>query len=467
MSAEGLTAAIDKMRADGAHPAAVEVFSDFYRRLDRGDTGIIAESDIRPLTEPVSQRDLVADPEAAQRALDATAVIKLNGGLGTSMGMTGPKSLLPVRGESTFLDLIVAQVQAVRRAHAARVPLIFMDSFRTRDETLQVLGRYPDLAVDGIPADFLQNREPKLRADTLAPVEWPADPELEWCPPGHGDLYTALFASGVLATLLGAGYRYAFVSNCDNLGATPDPRIAGWFAGSGAPFASEVCRRTAADRKGGHLAVRRSDEQLVLRESAQTADEDAAAFADTDRHCYFNTNNLWLDLEVLQTTLAAGEGVLGLPLIRNEKNVDPSDPSSPKVVQIESAMGAAVEVFPGAAAIEVDRSRFLPVKTTNDLLVLRSDAYTVADDGGVRLAEGVAAAPYVDLDPRFYKLIADFDRHFPHGSPSLVKAASLRVEGEWFFDADVAVSGDATIGPEGAPDTIASGTVLSGHYGGR
>ncbi|MEJ7741564.1 MAG: UTP--glucose-1-phosphate uridylyltransferase [Nocardioidaceae bacterium] len=331
------------------------------------------------------------------------------------MGMEQAKTLLPVREGMTFLDIIVRQVLHIRDEFGVRLPLVFMDSFRTSKDTLEALSAYPELAVGDLPLDFMQNREPKLRADDLTPVEWPTDPTLEWCPPGHGDVYTALAASGLLEELLAAGYRYVFLSNADNLRSTADARVAGWFASSGAPFASEVCRRTKADRKGGHLAIRRCDNQLVLRETAQTAPEDADAFADLTRHGYFNCNNLWVDLQALDTILRENSGVLGLPLIRNTKTVDPSDSSSPAVIQIETAMGSAVEVFPGALAIEVERTRFLPVKSTNDLLVLRSDVYELCDDYSVQLVEGLAEAPFVDLDPDYYKLVKSFDSRFPAG----------------------------------------------------
>jgi UTP--glucose-1-phosphate uridylyltransferase len=335
-----------------------------------------------------------------------------------------------------------------------------MDSFSTHDDSLEALAGYETLDV-GLPLDFVQNKEPKLLVDGLEPVEWPQEPSLEWCPPGHGDLYTALTASGVLSDLLDAGMRYAFVSNADNLGATPDPRVAGWFAASGAPFASEVCRRTAADRKGGHLAVRVSNGRLILRDSAQTAPEDEAAFADTERHRYFNSNNLWLDLRALDAALREHEGVLGLPMIRNVKNVDPADGSSPKVIQIETAMGAAVEVFEGSQALEVERGRFLPVKSTNDLLALRSDVYDLSENGAVTLAPGLTEAPYVDLDPDFYKVLADFDARFPAGPPRLREAEALRVAGDWTFGTDVVVKGDVTVSAEGAPGHIPDGTLLS------
>ncbi len=450
------------MRQADAHPTAIDVFSHYYRQLETGATGVLPESELRPLKDPPRLADLAHDEAAGRAALDATVVIKLNGGLGTSMGMDRAKSLLEVRDGLSFLDIIARQVLRARNSSSVRLPLVFMNSFRTRDDTLAALASYPDLAVDGIGLDFLQNREPKLRADDLTPVEWPADPTLEWCPPGHGDLYTALAVSGALDQLLAAGLRYAFVSNADNLRATADPRLAGWFASTGAPFASEVCRRTPADRKGGHLAVRKSDHRLVLRESAQTAVEDAAAFADTSRHSYFNTNNLWLDLRALADTMESSGGVLGLPLIRNDKTVDPGDKSSPAVIQIETAMGAAVEVFAGAVALEVERSRFLPVKSTNDLLTLRSDVYELSEEYEMLLADGLTHAPFVDLDADFYKLMADFDARFPGGPPSLAQATSISVSGDWIFAPSVVVRGAVDVSAEGSPGSIGPMTVLEG-----
>ena len=460
MSREGRQQALDKMAEAGVHPRAIEVFAHYYDVLESGETGMISEDDIEPIRELPRLADLETDPEAARDALAATVVIKVNGGLGTSMGMNRAKSLLPIRpsGE-TFLDVIARQVLALRAEYDVRLPLLFMNSFRTRDDTLVALEKHEGLAVDDLPLDFLQNREPKLRSDDLTPVSWPPDPGLEWCPPGHGDLYTALEASGVLQQLVDAGFRYAFVSNADNLGARPDPRLAAWFAGLGAGFASESCRRTSSDRKGGHLAVRKSDGRLVLRETAQTRDEDQDAFADVDRHRFFNCNNLWLDLAAVADQLRENNGVLGLPLIRNVKTADPTDPSSPEVIQLETAMGAAIEVFENAQAIEVDRSRFLPVKTTSDLLALRADVYELTEDAQVRLVGGREQAPYIELD-KVYKLIDDFDARLPHGSPSLRRADSLKVEGDWTFGKDVEVVGDVVVDAENSPGTIPDGSVL-------
>jgi UTP--glucose-1-phosphate uridylyltransferase len=313
-----------------------------------------------------------------------------------------------------------------------------MNSFHTQEATRRALAGRPELEVD-VPIDFLQSREPKLRADDLMPIEWPQDPELEWCPPGHGDLYPALIGSGMLEQLLDRGYEYAFTSNIDNLGATFEPRVLALMAREDRQFVMEVVEGTEADRKGGHIALRNG--RLVLRESAQVPDGDDS-FTDYRRWRYFNTNNLWLHLPTL-----AEQGPPPLPLIVNRKTVDPTDPSTPEVLQLESAMGAALSSIEGAEAVCVPRTRFAPVKTTNDLLVVRSDAYVLRDDGRMEPAPERAGAPppVVDLDPRYYKLLADFEARFPGGPPSLARAERLRVDGAVTFGAGTVVIGAAEV----------------------
>lgn len=445
------------MRDAGIDKTAIEVFAHYYRLLEHGESGMIAEDTIEALDIP-RLADTEVDPAVAADALRATVVIKLNGGLGTSMGMDRAKSLLCVRRGLSFLDIIARQTLKLRAAHDAVVPLILMNSFRTSEDSVAALERYEDLQVPGLPLEFLQNKEPKLRAGDLEPVDFPDDPDLEWCPPGHGDIYTALLGTGLLDALIEEGYRYVFVSNSDNLGAVADPAVAGWFAASGAPFAIEAVRRTASDRKGGHFARRISDGRIILRETAQTAESDLAALADLDRHRFMSTNNLWFDLVAMKQKLVEREGVLGLPLIRNVKTVDPADKATEKVVQIETAMGAAIEVFDGAQAIEVDRSRFIPVKTTNDLLVLRSDIYAIGDD--FTLDQVAADVPYVDLDAEHYRLVGDFDRRFPEGAPSLKEATALRVRGDWTFGKGVTVRGEVSLDEASSAQRVGPGTVL-------
>ncbi|WP_027859996.1 UTP--glucose-1-phosphate uridylyltransferase [Marmoricola sp. URHB0036] len=454
MNSKGLRLAREKMQAAGVDPVAIDVFAHYYRQIEHGETGIIPESSIKPL-DMESLADVEVGEDVATDAIGATAVIKLNGGLGTSMGMARAKSLLCVRRGLSFLDVIARQVLHLRREYGATLPLIFMNSFRTSADTRAALARYDDLAVDGLPIEFLQNKEPKLKVGDLTPIGWPRDPSMEWCPPGHGDLYTAMKGTGLFDKLIDAGYRYAFVSNSDNLGAVPDARVAGWFAESGAPFAIEAVRRTPSDRKGGHFAIRKADGRIVLRETAQTADKDKEALADLERHKFCSTNNLWFDLRRMRDELDRRDNILGLPLIRNEKNVDPSDPKSPKVIQIETAMGAAIEVFPDSRTIEVGRDRFVPVKTTNDLLVLRSDAYDLGTD--FVLDQVAESLPFIDLD-EVYKVVEEFDKRFPAGVPSLKEADSLVVKGDWTFGERVKVKGDAKL--KGDHGRVEAGTVL-------
>jgi UTP--glucose-1-phosphate uridylyltransferase len=432
----------DKLRREGLPEEAVAAFRQLYDQLAAGSSGTLPDAELTPVRGLPTLKELPRP--AALPSLAHACVLKLNGGLGTSMGLERAKSLLEARGGLSFLDIVARQVRALRAEYHVRLPLVLMHSFRTQADSLAALAGLDDVV------DFLQHKVPKLRADSLEPVEWPKDPSLEWCPPGHGDLYAALRASGTLDALLADGIRYAFVSNADNLGAVLDPVILEWFAASGAPFAMETVIGTEADRKGGHIAWR--DGHLVLRETAQAAPEEAESFRDFQRWRYYNTNNLWLDLEAL----AALDGPPDLPLIVNRKTVDPRDPDSTPVIQTETAMGAAIGVFDGAQALCVPRSRFVPVKTTDDLLALRSDVYRLLRDGRV---DAVAEPPYIALDPRYFKKIGDFEARFPHGPPSLAGCRRFIVRGDVTFGARVVARGRVEVCAD-VPD----GTLLMGVY---
>jgi UTP--glucose-1-phosphate uridylyltransferase len=457
MGSPGLKQARQKMLDAGVDQVAVDTFAHYYRLLEHGETGMIPESSIEPLGMESLAGVEVSD-EVGADALRTTAVIKLNGGLGTSMGMDRAKSLLCVRRGLSFLDVIARQVLHLRTTYDAPLPLLFMNSFRTSADTMAALARYGDLPVDGLPLEFWQNKEPKLLEKDLSPAEYPKQPDLEWCPPGHGDLYTALRGTGLLERLLELGYERVFVSNSDNLGAVPDPRIAGWFRANGLPFAIEAVRRTPSDRKGGHFARRKSDGRIVLRETAQTLPEDLTALADLERHRFCSTNNLWFDLAAMRDELDRRGGILGLPLIRNVKRLDPADPSTPEVIQIETAMGAAIEVFADSRTIAVERDRFVPVKTTDDLLVLRSDVYGIGKD--FVLDQDGHGIPYVALDPEFFKFVSDFDKRFPEGAPSLKEATSFTVEGDWTFGHGVTVAGEVNLDRPKTAQRVAPGTAL-------
>jgi UDP-N-acetylglucosamine pyrophosphorylase len=441
-----------KMTAAGMGSAPIRAFRRNYEALRRNESGLIAEQDLAPVADLKTSASLAGGAAAGADLLAHAVIIKLNGGLGTGMGLQGPKSLLAVRDGVNFLDLMVRQVLALREETGSKVRLLLMNSFSTSGATLAHLARYAAAGLaTAAEVELMQNQIPKIDAATLAPVVWPADPALEWCPPGHGDLFPALVGSGWLDRLLAEGVRYAFVSNSDNLGAILDPALLRYFADSGAPFLMEVTRRTAADRKGGHLARRKSDGRLLLREVAQCAAADLDAFQNIDRHRYFNTNSLWIRLDLLHNQLAADSGVLPLPMIRNNKTVDPRDKSSPAVIQLESAMGAAIECFDGSAAIEVPRNRFAPVKTTGDLLALRSDAYQVLANGQVRLHASRHGEPPVIHLSDAYKLVDSLESL---GVPGLIGCRSLSVRGPLRFAPEVVIEGDVEITNRGTATRV-------------
>lgn len=452
----------DKMRAAGMPELAIRTFGHYHEQLLAGHSGLLGEDRIAPVEGIPSLADWAGPAAAVHDALAHTVIIKLNGGLGTGMGLNQAKSLLPARANSSFLELIARQVLHLRGRSAHSVPLLLMNSFNTEADSLDHLAQLPELRAGQapLPLSFIQHQVPRLHADTLQPIDWPAEPQREWCPPGHGDLYTVLQASGLLTRLLEHGYRYAFVSNSDNLGATLNLNILGRFAAEDMPFLMEVTRRTVADRKGGHLAQDR-DGRLVLRESAQCPAEEQEQFQDIARYRYFNTNNLWLNLPALAGELEARQGILGLPMIRNDKHVVPEDPSTPRVIQLETAMGAAIEVFAEARILEVPRSRFAPVKTTSDLLALWSDRYRIDSDGSL-VAEHEQPLP-IELDARYFRTIADFRARFPQGAPSLQQAEALRVQGDIRFERDVVIQGRVHLVHRGPGQRrIAAGTVLAG-----
>eukprot|EP00928_Gymnodinium_smaydae_P060198 TRINITY_DN4379_c0_g1_i1.p1 TRINITY_DN4379_c0_g1~~TRINITY_DN4379_c0_g1_i1.p1 ORF type:complete len:500 (-),score=161.94 TRINITY_DN4379_c0_g1_i1:177-1676(-) len=419
----------DKMKAGGpesSSDAAIQAFKYNFAVL-------VSEIDTMMPEDTLEGVDSLPDLEKLEveeksDLLAKTVVLKLNGGLGTGMGLDKAKSLLTVSEGNSFLDLIAKQVSHMKKKFGGELTFMLMNSFSTDKDTKEALSKYEDLP-KGDDLAFVQNKAPKVRQEDLKPAEWSAAPENEWCPPGHGDLYPAMLGSGALEKLVKAGKKYMFVSNSDNLGATLDLKILSYFASQGKPFMMEVADRTEADKKGGHLAKKKEGGGLTLRESAQCPKADEKAFQDTTKYKYFNTNNLWVDLEKLQELFKTHGGAIPLPVMLNEKTVDPRDKSSTKVFQLETAMGAAISAFEGAIALRIPRSRFAPVKKCDDLVALRSDAYKITEDFRVELdAKREGVPPTVKLDDA-YKFCDAMEKLIPNGSPSLVDCKALTVEG--------------------------------------
>ncbi|HMB31332.1 MAG TPA: UTP--glucose-1-phosphate uridylyltransferase [Desulfohalobiaceae bacterium] len=455
-----------KMRDAEISEDVICLFESYYRLLEHGhkDSQYLWEKDIQPVQkgEICDYRQLTSDDaELGRELLDQSVVFKLNGGLGTTMGMPYAKSLLKVKSGYTFLDIVLLQTGEGQFSFDPG-SLVLMNSFNTHEDTINYLYK-KGFAEKERPFMFLQHKYPKILAESLEPALAQDNQDLEWNPPGHGDLYAALFVSGILDKLLDYGKRYAFISNADNLGADIDPHILGYFAQNRLMFLMEVAQRTPSDKKGGHLAEHKNDHQLVLREIAQCPNSELENFQDISRYQFFNTNNIWLDLKQLRSHIVE-KGLPKLPLIVNTKSLDPRDESTSKVYQLETALGSAISVFKNTGAIEVNRCRFIPVKKTNDLLAIRSDLYMLTDDFRL-IPNPVRPSPEIsiDLDSNFYKKIDQFDQRFPYGSPSLVECQSLQVQGDVVFeDHVICKKGVRIFNKTGTQKKITSGRVLTG-----
>ena len=451
MSSAGLRAATDKMRADGQPAEAVRTFERAYAALEAGASGTLPDREIEPVRDVLGAGDLPRhDPSAA---LDRVAIVKLNGGLGTSMGMTRAKSLVEARDGLSFLDVIARQTLALRARHGVRLPLVLMNSYRTRDDSLAALARYPDLPAD-VPPDFLQHLEPRIRADDLAPVDWPDAPELNGAPPATATC-TGAAQLGMLAALLDRGYRYAFASNADNLGAVLDPALLAWFA------AEESRSRWRSSR-----ARRPTARAATSRAGAPTA---ASSARDRPgRRPRLLPRRRPLAPLQLEQPLDRPARARRAARRRRRDDRPPADrqpqahPRRRPGHPARGRVGAAIGAFDGARAVQVPRTRFAPVKTTDDLLVLRCDVYRLTGDARVeRAPERTGDEPFVALDPAHFATLAAFDARFPHGPPSLVACDRLVVRGDVTFGACIVARGAVEItAPEEEAVHIPDGAVL-------
>ncbi|TSK18041.1 UTP--glucose-1-phosphate uridylyltransferase [Bagarius yarrelli] len=375
-------------------------------------------------------------------SLNKLAVVKLNGGLGTSMGCKGPKSLISVRNENTFLDLTVQQIEHLNKTYNADVPLVLMNSFNTDEDTKKILQKYTHHRVK--IHTFNQSRYPRINKESLLPVATnmglTGENSEAWYPPGHGDIYASFYNSGLLDQLISDGKEYIFVSNIDNLGATVDLHILSHLMSQPADkrceFVMEVTDKTRADVKGGTLI--QYDNKLRLLEIAQVPKAHVDEFKSVTKFKIFNTNNLWISLPAIKRLHA--QNAMDLEIIVNPKTLD----GGLNVIQLETAVGAAIKSFDNALGINVPRSRFLPVKTTSDLLLVMSNLYSM-DAGSLTMSKKreFPTTPHVKLGSSFTK-VQDFLRRF-ESIPDMLELDHLTVSGDVTFGKQVTLKGTVII----------------------
>lgn len=361
------------------------------------------------------------------------AVLKLNGGLGTSMGCSGPKSLLQVRDGLTFLDFSLKQLEAINERYGVSVPLVLMNSFNTEAETKAYLaGVKTSVEVH----HFNQFELPRMDAATGLPAELPR--EQQFYPPGHGYVYECLKQSGTLDALLARGIEWVFISNCDNLGAVLDARICHYARASGRAFVSELTPKLEADVKGGVLVE--YEGAVHLLETAQVPAEHMVDFCDARQFPYFHINNLWCDLRALRA----------LDRVQLDLIVNPKTVCGREVVQLECAAGAMVANV-ATAPLVVPRSRFRPVKKSGDLLLLQSDCFAVGP--GHLLEQRCGALPTVVVDAPVSRLMEMFPC-----APGLRGCTRFIVEGDVECRPGASVRGEFRV-PRGQRVVMEAGAV--------
>jgi UTP--glucose-1-phosphate uridylyltransferase len=414
-------------------------FVNLVSRYLSGEAQQIEWSKIQtPTDEVVVPYDTLTPPpedlEKTRKLLDKLVVLKLNGGLGTTMGCTGPKSVIEVRNGQTFLDLIVIQIESLNVKYDCNVPLLLMNSFNTHDDTQKIVEKYANSKI--VIHTFNQSQYPRLVVEDFLPLPCKGTTGKDgWYPPGHGDVFPALANSGKLDLLLSQGKEYVFVANSDNLGAIVDLKILSHLIENKNEYCMEVTPKTLADVKGGTLISYEGRVQLL--EIAQVPDEHVGEFKSIEKFKIFNTNNLWVNLKAIKRLVQSD--ALKMEIIPNPKEVDGT-----KVLQLETAAGAAIRFFEDAIGINVPRSRFLPVKATSDLLLVQSDLYTLVDGFVVRnKARTNPANPSIELGPEFKK-VANFLARFK-SIPSIIELDNLKVSGDVWFGTGVVLKGTVKV----------------------
>jgi len=432
----------------------MEGFKQLFARYRAAKGKTIEWEKIKPAPPDmlVHHADLENCPKDKEKTLlNKLCVLKLNGGLGTSMGCVGPKSVIEVRSELSFLDLNVLQTNDLNMQHNAKVPLILMNSFNTHDDTLKVITKYTN--VKEPIRTFNQSRFPRIIKDSLLPMAKDPQGDLEdWYPPGHGDVYRALYNSGLLDEMLREGKEFVFLSNIDNLGATVDLKILHYMESNKIDFLAEVTDKTRSDIKGGTLIEYEGKARLF--EIAQCPPSKVDEFKSIKKFKIFNTNNLWISLKAIKELVQADK------LKDVEVIVNPKKARGKEVIQLETAAGAAIQFFNNAKGVNVPRSRFLPVKSTSDLFVVQSNLYQLLN-GYLMLdpKRPYPSVPTVTLGDKF-KNVGDYNIRL-RGIPNILELDQLTVSGDVTFGSGVTLKGTVIIvANQGCRIDIPDGAVI-------
>lgn len=439
-------------KCKGGKPEDLRKFSKIFARYlktrsDKIDWEKISPSPAEMMVEYESLEE--PDGESVSEILNKLAVLKLNGGLGTSMGCSGPKSSIEVKDYLNFIDLTVRQLEHFNSTYNASVPLVLMNSYNTHEQTSKLVSKYKGVWL------FEQSAFPRIFSDTLMPVL--SDSSVKesdgWYPPGHGDLFESLNESGMLDKLLEEGKEYLFVSNADNLKAGIDLSILQYVIKDEIEFLMEVTKKTRADIKGGTLIE--YEGVLRLLELAQVPEDKKTDFTSIRKFKIFNTNSIWINLRALKRVLE--QDSMDLDIIENKKKL----PNGESIIQLETAIGASIKYFSNTRGLVVPRSRFLPVKTCSDLFLLQSTLFKISHGtltiSPKRISDSI---PIIRLVGSSFKTVSSYKKHVK-GPVIIDDLDHLTVSGNVVIGKNVELKGTVIIiAEEGKSIYIPDGTVL-------
>lgn len=402
---------IDSKKGNGEKVGLIET----KREIDSKDEILVVPYDsLASISEDIAETKML---------LDKLVVVKFNGALGTNMGFSGPKSAIEVKNNLTPLDLMVDQVESLNSKYGCNVPLLLMDTAETHDHVQKVLEKYSNSKVDIHSLSLSQQPHEKSfeghsRKDKLYPSS------------DHSVVFLSLMKSGTLDLLLVQGKEYALVVDSDNVAAVADPKIFNHLIQNQIEYCMEVAPVPSIDLRNSLINLRPGKFQLV--DITQNPTKQSGG-----KFKFINTRSMWVNLRAIKRLIDTDE-------LKVENFSSSKEVNDDQIISQGTAADSAIQFFDHTIGINVAQSRYLPVNSTSDLLLLQSDLYT-ADEGILvqNPARDNPANPSIELGPEFEK-VNDFQSRFK-SIPSIINLDSLKVEGDVWFGAGITLKGKVSI----------------------
>ena len=322
------------------------------------------------------------------------------GGVSTSMGGCA-KAIVNAKNNMSFIEIKLNHVRQMQSKYFCKIPVILMTSQETDEQIMNHLNSKNLL--DDI--DLIKIVQPVTVRFTLnnenLEVAKKSNGLPSYVPGGHYDSFILL--NEIKDDLKQKGIKTIFINNIDNLGATIDPVLIGYHVLKKSLFTPEIAKKEKND-KGGTFA--RISGNLRLLEGPMVPEDYKDTFSDIKVHKYFNTNLIYIDMDIFDYFDEINSEV---PVFINKKNFDGQE-----VFGFEGAVGL-VFGLKNSALLVVDRQkRFLPIKFLSDLWLLRSN-FMILDKKTSSVSQMKLMKPVISLPDSFLSNIDDFENKIADG----------------------------------------------------